>query len=300
MMNILVTLNQNYVRPLKVMLWSLFFNNPGRHFHIYLIHASIPEDELRSLRNYIEAKGKALSIITVQDDWFADAPVFTRYSKEMYYRLLAYKLLPSELDKILYLDPDILVINPINELYDADITGWLFGAAYHEMIPVKEINMVRLKAYEMEEYFNSGVLLMNLALQRQTINEEDIFAYINKYKNRLILPDQDVLNALYSKQIKRLSELQYNYDVRYYQYYKFRSDGEVDIDYIVRHTSILHFCGKKKPWRKNYGGKFHALYKHYEILALGENRIVGQDDVNNQHISSYRRRDRRFLETGHA
>jgi len=34
----------------------------------------------------------------------------------MYYRLLAFKFLPEELDRILYLDPDILVINPIDEL----------------------------------------------------------------------------------------------------------------------------------------------------------------------------------------
>jgi lipopolysaccharide biosynthesis glycosyltransferase len=40
----------------------------------------------------------------------------------------------------------------------------------------------------------------------------------------------------------------------------------------MRHTSILHFCGKKKPWQENYSGKFHSLYKHYETLALRGNR----------------------------
>ena len=122
----------------------------------------------------------------------------------------------------------------------------------------------------MEEYFNTGVLLMNLTLQRQKINQEDVFAYISKCRKRLILPDQDVLNALYGKETRKVNELQYNYDTRYYQYYKVLSNGEIDMDYIMRHTAILHFCGKKKPWNENYNGKFHALYRHYETLALRE------------------------------
>jgi lipopolysaccharide biosynthesis glycosyltransferase len=130
--------------------------------------------------------------------------------------------------------------------------------------------MLRLKAYEMEEYFNSGVLLMNLPLQREKVSEKEIYAFIVKNKGRLLLPDQDILNTLYSGEIKKISEINYNYDARYYQYYKLLSNGEIDIDYIVRHTSMLHFCGKKKPWQRNYNGTFHALYKHYEMLTLRE------------------------------
>ncbi|HWR23513.1 MAG TPA: glycosyltransferase family 8 protein [Feifaniaceae bacterium] len=269
-MNILVTLNENYVGPLKVMLWSLFFNNPHESFRVYLIHSSISAQSIGELEAFVSKKGHALDVIRVPDDWFTDAPAMLYYSKEMYYRLLAYQILPAGLEKILYLDPDILVINPIRALYDTDITGYLFGAAHHQMISVKEINMVRLNAYEMEEYFNTGVLLMNLALQRQKINAEDLFAYIAKNKNRLILPDQDILNALYSKETQKLNAFQYNYDARRYQYYKFLSDGEIDMDYIMRHTVLLHFCGKRKPWHSNYIGKFHSLYKHYEQLALRE------------------------------
>lgn len=285
MMNILVTLNENYVEPLKVMLWSLFFNNPKESFSVYLIHSSISAVRIAELEDFVFKNMQKLYIIPVQDEWFADAPVVMHYSKEMYYRLLACKLLPAELEKVLYLDPDILVINPIKELYDTDITGHLYAAAYHELIPVKEINMVRLNTYEMEEYFNTGVLLMNLVLQRQIINERDIFAYINKNKTRLLLPDQDIFNALYSKQTKKLNELQYNYDTRYYRYHKILSNQEVDMDYVMYHTVILHFCGKKKPWQKNYNGKFHPLYKHYERLALSGNRSFGFDNVEQCTVS---------------
>jgi lipopolysaccharide biosynthesis glycosyltransferase len=76
------------------------------------------------------------------------------------------------------------------------------------------------------------------------------------------------MNALYSKKIKSLDKKIYNYDVRYYNYYKTKSNGMCDMDYVIRNTVVLHFCGKKKPWKKGYSGKFHALYKHYEKLAL--------------------------------
>lgn len=266
-MNILVTLDANYVPPLRVMLYSLFLNNPGERFHIFLLHSSIPSPLLAQLEAEIAGQGHDISVIKAQEDWFAQAPVIKHYTKEMYYRLLAFRYLPEHLDKVLYLDPDILIINSIRPLYNTDINNYLYAACFHNNLPVRKINKLRLKAYEMEEYFNSGVLLMNLERQRKHINEEEIFSYVSKYRNRLILPDQDVLNALYSNQIKKVDEALYNYDTRQYSYYKLRSNGEVDMGFIIRNTSILHFCGKRKPWHKNYSSRFHSLYKHYELRA---------------------------------
>ena len=90
----------------------------------------------------------------------------------MYYRLLACKFLPSDLDKVLYLDPDIIVINELRSLYELDLSGYLFAAAYHKRIPIKEINRIRLKAYEMDEYYNSGVLLMNLSSSGESLTSK--------------------------------------------------------------------------------------------------------------------------------
>jgi len=231
------------------------------------MHSSITAEEIEELQRFVADNGHELFEVKINNEYFEDAPVVLHYTKEMYYRLLAYKFLPDKLDKVLYLDPDILVINPINELYNTDLENYLYAAAYHD-IPVKEINKIRLRAYDMEAYFNSGVLLMNLTLQRERINEEEIYTFVEKNKSRLIMPDQDILNALYCKEIKKLSEIKYNYDVRYYYYNKILSNGEVGMDYIMCNTSILHFCGKRKPWHKSYSGKFYSLYKHYEMLAL--------------------------------
>ena len=270
-MNILVTLNSNYLNPLKVMLKSLFLNNPKESFNIYVMHSSLTDEELRQINSVVRDEGHVLYVIPMKDEYFKDAPVVLHYSKEMYYRLLAYKFMPPEVDKLLYLDPDILIINSIRKLYDTDLKDHLFAAAYHDRVSVKQINKLRLKPYEIEAYYNSGVLLFNLKYQRETVNEKDIFDFVKK--NALILPDQDILNALYSKNIKPVDEILYNYDPRYYNYYRFVSNGRYDMDYIIYNTSIIHFCGKQKPWKKRYSGKFHSLYKHYERIALDQPQI---------------------------
>ncbi len=268
-MNILVTLNSNYIKALKVMLKSLFINNPEENFSIYLMHSSLKEEEVEDLRSYIDNHGSTLITVDIDEKYFDNAPTLLHYTKEMYYRLLAFKLLPQDLDRILYLDPDILVINPIKELYNTDLEDYLFAAVYHDLISVKEINKLRLIPYEIEAYYNSGVLLMNLELQRKLIDEKEIFDFVEKNRTKLIMPDQDILNALYSKKIKSLDEKLYNYDARYYRYYKLKSNKLWDMDHVIRNTVIIHFCGKKKPWTTDYSGRFHALYKHYEKLAIG-------------------------------
>lgn len=267
-MNILVTLNENYMHPLKVMLKSLFLNNPGEQFAIYFMHSGIPQHQLDQLGEWIAKHQGRLELIHVRDDHFADAPVLLHYTKEMYYRLLASKFLPEKLDKILYLDPDILVINRIHSLYEMDLQDHMYAAAYHDKISVREINRIRLLPYEIRNYYNSGVLLMNLDLQRELIDEQAIYRFVGKHRSRLIMPDQDILNALYGKYIKNVDEILYNYDARFYSYYKLKTNGRCDMDFIINHTVFLHFCGKKKPWKKDYGGRFHALYKHYEKLTI--------------------------------
>jgi lipopolysaccharide biosynthesis glycosyltransferase len=267
-MNLLVTLDSNYIVPLKVMLTSLFVNNPEENFNIYLLHSTIKDGEIADIEQFAGRYGQKLYNIKIDDRYFENAPVVFHYTKEMYYRLLAYKFLPAELDRILYLDPDILVINKVRELYDTDLDGYLFAAAYHHVIAMNEFNRIRLYPYKIEAYFNSGVLLMNLDLHRQLIDEEAIYTFIEENRSKLIMPDQDIINALYAKQIKCLDEKVYNFDVRYFKYYKMITNNTCDMDYIVRNTVFLHFCGKKKPWRKSYSGQFHSLYKHYERIAI--------------------------------
>ena len=57
-----------------------------------------------------------------------------RYPKEMYFRLLVGQILPEELERVLYIDPDTLIINPLTDLWEMDLQGYMFGAAVHKGI----------------------------------------------------------------------------------------------------------------------------------------------------------------------
>jgi len=267
-MNILVTLDRNYLLPLRVMLNSLFLNNPGEHFDIYLVGDGLTAEDLADLSHLCGSRG-TLHPVAVSEALFQDAPVVRYYSRAMYYRLLAAQLLPGELDRILYLDPDILIINPVRPLYETVLGNSLMAAATHSGLLSgisDQVNRMRLDNYEAEAYFNSGVLVMNLAAMRSAVQPERIYTYAREHADLLILPDQDILNGLYGAQILEVDDSLWNYDARKYERYWITSQGERDMDWVMEHTAILHFCGKSKPWNQSYMGYFAALYKHYRHL----------------------------------
>ena len=133
--------------------------------------------------------------------------------------------------------------------------------------PSRPFNKIRLSTYETEGYFNSGVLLMNLPQIRRLVHPEDVFRYAQENRQLLILPDQDILNALYGGSILPVEETIWNYDARRYCEYLITSQGEADLAWVMAHTAILHFCGKNKPWKAGSRGRFAALYRHYMRLT---------------------------------
>ena len=185
----------------------------------------------------------------------------------MYYRLLAPHLLPSSLHRVLYLDPDILVINPLTPLWETELQGNLFAAASHTTVNdlVNGINRIRLKTDQ--DYYNTGVLLMDLDRGRTDIHPQEIFQHVQEHGSELLLPDQDVFNTLYGSKTLWIDDALWNYDARYYPGYLLRSNGAYHMDWVMQNTAILHFCGKRKPWKKTYTGRFATLYKHYNVLA---------------------------------
>ena len=264
---LLVSLNKNYLPQLRVMLLSLHLNNPEILCRVYLLHRGIPTEALSKLRKELAQLGDTLCPILVDESLFEKAPISDRYPQEMYYRLLAAQLLPQTLEKVLYLEPDILVINSILPLWETQMGDNLFAAASHsgKAELVNGVNQMRLGTSS--AYYNSGVLLINLAQCRKKIHPEEIFQYVSEHKAELLLPDQDVLNALYSKQIRPLDDLIWNYDVRNYQEYRVATHGVATVGWVMEHTAILHFCGRDKPWKRHYNRRFGVLYRHYMQLT---------------------------------
>lgn len=265
--NLLFTLDNRYVPQLQILLTSLQINNPDEKFKIYVMHKSLSEESIQKIQAQCQMYQYVFYPILVDNALFVHAPASSQYPHEMYYRMLASHLLPQNVKKVIYLDPDILIINPIRPLWETDLNGYLFAAAAHsgKTELVHSVNRVRLKTQH--DYYNSGVLLMNLEKGRKEIIPEQLFSYANEHSAELLLPDQDMLNSLFGAKTLPLDDVIWNYDARDYKGYYICSNGLHDLDWVISNTAILHFCGKSKPWKKGYLYRFGLLYKHYTQLT---------------------------------
>lgn len=274
-MNLLVTLDQNYLPPLQVLLTSLHVNQPQEPVALYLLHSGIPAAPLEQVGRQCGAFGFRFCPVRISGGLFRDAPVTKQYPQEMYYRLLAPHLLPREVHRALYLDPDILVINSLRPLWETPLEGRLFAAASHKGKTelVNNLNQARLGTES--KYFNSGVLLIDLDAGRREIVPEQVFRYAESHAKALVLPDQDILNALYGDRTLELDDMRWNYDAWGYNTYLLRSAGVCDLEWIFRNTGVLHFCGRAKPWKSGYLHRFGVLYRHYMQLTRRTGYYLG-------------------------
>lgn len=257
--NILVTLDANYIPYLNVMLESLIHSNPDCYFDVYLLHSSINERDTINTSNLLGTSGK-LIMVKACDIGLKDAPTTSRYPQEIYYRIFASKYLPNTLDRILYLDPDIIVNGSVKELYNLPMDEYYFAAASHTGTLMTTINSIRLDMDDNSPYINSGVMLMNLNLLRKEQNFDDVFRFIEKRKNFLILPDQDIISSLYGSKIYALDTFRYNMTERLYKLHA-PFEKDLDLDWVRKHSVIIHYCGRNKPWKDNYSGQLDIFYK---------------------------------------
>ena len=258
-MNILVTLDENYIPYLNVMLTSLLHSNPDDYFDVYLLHSSVPEQATEETKRILGSSGRLVSV-QAQDIGLDGAPTTSRYPKEIYYRIFAAKYLPQDLDRVLYLDPDLIVNGSISELYNLPMDDYYFAAASHIGSLLHKVNELRLGMDEDSPYINSGVMLMNLKRLREEQDYQEVFDFIEKRRNFLSLPDQDIISGLYGSKILALDSFRYNMtEVLYKQHAPF--ERSLNVEWIRNHSVIIHYCGRNKPWKNNYFGELDVFYK---------------------------------------
>jgi UDP-glucose:(galactosyl)LPS alpha-1,2-glucosyltransferase len=262
-MNILMTLDENYVPQGRLMLETLRRWNP-EEISVYVMHTSLTEKGLEELA----ASGCRVISVAMTGEEFRGAPITDRYPPEMYYRLLAARYLPEDLERILYLDPDMIVLGSLRELYDLPMTeGIFYAAATHLKEFWRKINEKRLDLPQDGIYVNSGVLLMNLAALRKKQDEAEIFRYIRDHEKALWLPDQDIISALYGDHILEIDPYVYNMTDKLLML-RPEEEAWMNLAWVREHTRIVHFCGRNKPWKKNYKGLLGTFYQ--EALAASK------------------------------
>lgn len=264
---ILCCLDDGYAMQYGVMLTSLFETNPNSSFHIWILSFGMSKDnESRFLNFKKRYEFVCVSIIYANASDYNFCPLHEgeKYTRTGYLPLFASNLLPDSVSKILYLDGDLLINCDISELWNTNIEKHALAAVIDlDATPQQE----RLKTKS--QYFNSGVLLLNLDYARknrlvpQYINR---LVYLDNHRNEFVLHDQDVFNYVCDGQTTSLP-IEYNLQMPWllndYNFSQISRDEILDI--INKNNFILHFCYKTfKPWDTHYiNPPYTKLWRDY-------------------------------------
>ena len=183
MINILVTLDHGYLEPLRVMLRTLCESNPTSHFRIFVAHTSLTDSDFARINTAVPVERCRIENVFVPPDKFPGLPYSKRWPKEACYRIFAAHILPADLDRVLYLDPDLVIINNIEQLYNLEMQGMYFAACTHMFEPMQKVSRARLNMPKQSVYINSGMMLMDLERLRQ---EQRIGQVLDYYRDNKI------------------------------------------------------------------------------------------------------------------
>ena len=277
-MNVLYTLNDKFVPQVGAAITSLLENNKDvDKITVYLFSMGITNNNKKELTKLCKKYNRDISIIEIDDlKKYFDFEFDTNgWNPIVLSRLLLDKLLPKELDRVLYLDGDTIVRGSLLELWNTDMDDYAIAASIEPTVDVK-----RKKTLGMEglPYYNAGVLLVNLKKWRKDNVGKEIIEYYRDNKGNLFANDQDAINGSQKGKILTLSP-KYNFYNIFYQYnYKFLSKL-CDYDYISKdvysdaknNPCIIHYLGEERPWRIGNHHKYRKDYIKYLNMTLWKN-----------------------------
>ena len=135
-------------------------------------------------------------------------------------------------------------------------------ACTHTRELLTRANSHRLGLEEPVPYINTGVILMELAGLRQTIDLAAVRQYALEHFDALLLPDQDILTALYGSRVKLIDSQLYNLSDRILAFYNASPlHPHHSLEWVRQNTVIIHYCGRNKPWKPGYVGILDVFYR---------------------------------------
>ncbi len=267
---IAVVVNEKYLIHMFVMLSSLFYQNGGKSFCVFIFHSFFSDDSLCSIKNFFEKEKQEYKEFLVDEKPFRKAPVLDHnMSLEAYYKLIIPLYLPNEVDKLIYLDSDIIINGDIGPLYEMDLGDKAIGGvrdfAMDRDIPYKTSLMS-----ENEIYINSGVLLFEMKRFRKYWDLNQIIEYIEKHGQDFRFHDQEVINALYHAYIMPLRE-----EFNYLTMFRKMKDQIKIWNKPPENIIVVHYAlSDNKPWFALYRGKYLWCYWKYRNKLYGHRDYI--------------------------
>lgn len=247
-MNIATAANERYFGAVITMLNSLLLTQKGYTIRIFFLYCDISDSSLNNLQCLAHNYGAKLILLKINLENYVHFPT-DNYSIETCFRLELPYLLP-DLDKILYLDADLIIKKPIDKLYEIDMGQAYLAAGNHFTIHGKLYkNFMELWEYDFPpQYFNAGVLMMNLKQLRRNISFKDYEDFFLTYYNRLTLPDEFLLNLMFYNKTIKFESQKYNYG--------FWNEQQHDSEDVC----IIHYVNCK-PWLGEYKKEFDEFLR---------------------------------------
>jgi lipopolysaccharide biosynthesis glycosyltransferase len=245
--------DRQFVMPTGVMMQSVCVNNPDVDimFHI-IVNDDITDGDKRDLED-VTAPFCGKSVVFYRASEYIkniDFPALENspLTESTYYRLWLAEMLPIEVEKVLYLDGDVIVRHSLLLLWNTDIEGYAVAAVPDSLEGQAEFYS-RLNYSPSFGYFNAGVLLVNLKYWRGCHVQTDFVRFIREFSDIIKFHDQDVLNCLF-KESKVILPLIYNLTSAFlwrkpeFNTVKYAEElATALIDPVV-----VHFASPEKPW----------------------------------------------------
>ena len=245
--------DENYWMQTFIAIYSLIANNAKSDLEIYILCERVDEKfkfAIEKLKLTNENILVEFPILEAEIEKISSFTLKEHLTRGTYYRFFIQEFLPSDIEKIIYLDGDIIVNGSLAELYNVDLTHHLLAAVPQ----IEEGNPERLGLPSGSKYFNAGVLVINLKKWRAEDISTRLITYSEENQNTIQWPSQDPLNAVASGQWIELPK-KFNY---YHGFAKSRNGQYKHVKPL-----IVHYSGSIKPWQYRGSHPYKLLYWKY-------------------------------------
>jgi lipopolysaccharide biosynthesis glycosyltransferase len=241
--------------------------SPGAELRVWLMNCGVTMRTRRKLEQ--SWAGLPVSVQWLQPDFgaIANFPGSTIVSSLSYLKLFFPQMV--EVDRLLYLDTDVLIRSDISVLWQIDLHGQAFGAVQDfGCMTVSDPryglpNVTELGLDLAQPYCNCGVLLIDVAMWNRHSLTKRICDYISTRKQMLYV-EQEAINAIASRDWFSLEPV---WNSLWQSLEHLHTEG-VDSETLSRFQAapkLVHFTGKNKPWLP---GCTHPFFAEYRTVSL--------------------------------
>ena len=252
--------SNEYVPYLSVYLQSIKQHvSPQNNYDILVFERDITKENKEILTSQIKQNNISIRFINpLEIIKNYDLKFSGNYNLECYFRLSA-PLLLKDYKKILFTDADLVFNQDPAKLYEEDIQGYPLAACKDLMWGLmlnmnnpgnwQEYAQKELELEKPYEYFNTGVMLLNIQEFNKNNYSYKVLEKVSKKNYRIL--EQDGLNAFFKTNIKYI-DTAWNFPIKHQLFksnWKFMpKDFEEQYNKDERKPFIVHYAGGYKPW----------------------------------------------------